>query len=39
MTKKAWNKPELKRIVAGAAEARSNQGLRADGGTGSTQKS
>ena len=31
MTKKTWKSPELKRMVAGAAEARTNNGIR-DGG-------
>lgn len=34
----AWTTPELRRIEAGAAEAKSNKGI-PDGGTGSTQKS
>ena len=34
--KKVWSKPELRRLVAGAAESRVKQGL-ADGGTQANQ--
>lgn len=36
MNKKVWRKPELKRMVAGAAEALSKSGV-SDGGRGSSK--